>query len=49
MGESGAKTIDVFICKLEKKIGKASDGRDYYETVWAPIQASGAMRVTCRR
>jgi DNA-binding response OmpR family regulator len=49
MGESDAKTIDVFICKLEKKIGKASDGRDYIETVWAPIQALEAIRATCRR
>jgi two-component system cell cycle response regulator CtrA len=26
--------IDVFICKLRKKLASASDGKDYIETVW---------------
>jgi DNA-binding response OmpR family regulator len=28
------KIIDVFICKLRKKLASASDGKDYIETVW---------------
>jgi two-component system cell cycle response regulator CtrA len=34
MDEPDAKIIDVFVCKLRKKIGKASGGLDYIETVW---------------
>jgi two-component system, cell cycle response regulator CtrA len=32
--EPGTKIIDVFICKLRKKLLKASNGKDYIETVW---------------
>ena len=32
--EPEAKIIDVFICKLRKKLARASGGRDYIETVW---------------
>jgi hypothetical protein len=28
------KIIDVFICKLRKKLADASAGRNYIETVW---------------
>jgi DNA-binding response OmpR family regulator len=28
------QVIDVFICKLRKKLGNASHGQDYIETVW---------------
>jgi two-component system cell cycle response regulator CtrA len=28
------KIIDVFICKLRKKLASASDGKGYIETVW---------------
>ena len=28
------KIIDVFICKMRKKLASSSDGRDYVETVW---------------
>ena len=28
------KIIDVFICKLRKKLEKASNGKNYIETVW---------------
>jgi DNA-binding winged helix-turn-helix (wHTH) protein len=28
------KIIDVFICKLRKKLANASAGRNYIETVW---------------
>jgi two-component system cell cycle response regulator CtrA len=34
MSEPDAKIIDVFICKLRKKIAKVSGGLDYIETVW---------------
>ena len=32
--EPELKIIDVFICKLRKKLANASGGRDYIETVW---------------
>ena len=32
--EPEAKIIDVFICKLRKKLACASGGMDYIETVW---------------
>ena len=28
------KIIDVFICKLRKKLANASNGKNYIETVW---------------
>jgi len=28
------KTIDMFICKLRKKLANASGGKDYIETIW---------------
>jgi len=31
--EPGIKIIDVFICKLRKKLARAADGRNYIETV----------------
>jgi two-component system cell cycle response regulator CtrA len=34
MDEPEAKIIDVFICKLRKKLANASGGKDYIETVW---------------
>jgi two-component system, cell cycle response regulator CtrA len=34
MDEPEIKIIDVFICKLRKKLANAADGRDYIETVW---------------
>jgi two-component system cell cycle response regulator CtrA len=34
MDEPEAKIIDVFICKLRKKLQEATDGADYIETVW---------------
>src|SRR6516164_4437871 len=33
MDEPGIKIIDVFMCKLRKKLAKASNGKDYIETV----------------
>jgi two-component system, cell cycle response regulator CtrA len=32
--EPEAKIIDVFICKLKKKLANASGGQDYIETIW---------------
>jgi two-component system cell cycle response regulator CtrA len=32
--EPEQKIIDVFICKLRKKLASASNGKDYFETVW---------------
>jgi two-component system cell cycle response regulator CtrA len=34
MDEPEAKIIDVFICKLRKKLANASMGKNYIETVW---------------
>jgi len=34
MDEPEIKIIDVFICKLRKKLAGASYGKDYIETVW---------------
>lgn len=34
MDEPELKIIDVFICKLRKKIADANDGQHYIETVW---------------
>lgn len=34
MDEPEVKIIDVFICKLRKKIQQAADGDNYIETVW---------------
>jgi two-component system, cell cycle response regulator CtrA len=32
--EPEIKIIDVFICKLRKKLAGASNGKDYIETIW---------------
>ena len=32
--EPELKIIDVFMCKLRKKLAAASGGADYIETVW---------------
>src|SRR5450631_894303 len=34
MDEPVAKIIDVFICKLRKKLANASMGKNYIETIW---------------
>ncbi len=34
MDEPELKIIDVFVCKLRKKIAQATGGRHYIETVW---------------
>jgi hypothetical protein len=32
--EPGQKIIEVFICKLRKKLADASGGKNYIETIW---------------
>jgi two-component system, cell cycle response regulator CtrA len=34
MDEPEVKIIDVFICKLRKKLANASMGKNYIETIW---------------
>ena len=34
MDEPELKIIDVFICKLRKKLANASEGHPFIETVW---------------
>ena len=34
MDEPELKIIDVFICKLRKKLAAATEGEHYIETVW---------------
>jgi two-component system cell cycle response regulator CtrA len=34
MDEPGLKIIDVFVCKLRKKLAQANGGKHYIETVW---------------
>ena len=34
MDEPEGKIIDVFICKLRKKLASASGGNEFIETVW---------------
>jgi two-component system cell cycle response regulator CtrA len=34
MDEPDIKIIDVFICKLRKKLANASGGKDYIKTIW---------------
>src|SRR3954454_5520826 len=34
MDEPEIKIIDVYVCKLRKKLAEASGGKDYIETVW---------------
>jgi two-component system cell cycle response regulator CtrA len=34
MDEPRQKIIDVFICKLRKKLANASNGKDYFDTMW---------------
>src|SRR5215216_3353844 len=53
MDEPDQKIIDVFICKLRKKLVQASGGRDYIETIWGrgyvlrdpePVRATTLLR-----
>ena len=53
MDEPDQKIIDVFICKLRKKLIQASGGKDYIETIWGrgyvlrdpqPVRATSPVR-----
>ena len=53
MDEPDQKIIDVFICKLRKKLMQASGGKDYIETIWGrgyvlrnpePVRATSPVR-----
>ena len=53
MDEPDQKIIDVFICKLRKKLMQASGGKDYIETIWGrgyvlrdpePVRATTLLR-----
>jgi two-component system, cell cycle response regulator CtrA len=35
MEEPEAKIVDVFMCKLRKKLASASGGNEFIETIWA--------------
>ncbi|MCP9482040.1 response regulator transcription factor [Shimia sp. CNT1-13L.2] len=57
MDEPELKIIDVFICKLRKKLSEATGGETYIETVWgrgyvlrdpAPVENTGEERVALR-
>jgi two-component system cell cycle response regulator CtrA len=37
------KIIDVFVCKLRKKLANASGGKDYIETVWGRGYVMGEL------
>jgi len=50
MDEPELKIIDVFVCKLRKKLAQATGGSHYIETVWGrgyvlrdPVVAPGAL------
>jgi two-component system cell cycle response regulator CtrA len=50
MDEPELKIIDVFICKLRKKLAAATHGKHYIETVWGrgyvlrdPSENAGAV------
>ena len=52
MDEPELKIIDVFICKLRKKLANASQGKNYIETVWGrgyvlrePVEGEERMAV----
>jgi two-component system cell cycle response regulator CtrA len=53
MDEPELKIIDVFICKLRKKLAEATGGQNYIETVWGrgyvlrePAVAAGNLAAT---
>jgi two-component system cell cycle response regulator CtrA len=44
MDEPELKIIDVFICKLRKKLAVACNGEHYIETVWAAAMCCAIRR-----
>jgi len=54
--EPELKIIDVFVCRLRKKLAQATDGKHYIETVWgrgyrlcAPAENAGVAPTPDRR
>ena len=47
--EPEAKIIDVFICKLRKKLANASGGQDYIETIWGRLRLPRANEASDRK
>ena len=45
MDEPEGKIIDVFICKLRKKLASASGGDEFIETVWGRVLGDGVLAV----
>ncbi len=55
MDEPEPKIIDVFVCKLRKKLSTAAKGDNYIETVWGrgyvlrdPAPAAGLKKVAAK-
>jgi len=49
MDEPEIKIIDVFMCKVRKKLAEASNGKDYIETVWGGATCCVSRRRLRRR
>jgi two-component system cell cycle response regulator CtrA len=49
MDEPEPRIIDIFICKLRKKLSSASDGRNFIETVWGRAYVSREPSETYER
>ena len=56
MDEPELKIIDVFICKLRKKLTTATEGENYIETVWGrgyvlrdPVPGQDALGIANER
>ena len=48
MDEPEIKIIDVFICKMRKKLANVSLGKNYIETVWGRGTYCGSLRMKKR-
>jgi DNA-binding response OmpR family regulator len=46
MDEPELKIIDVFICKMRKKLANASSDKNYIETVWAAAKCCASRWTT---
>jgi two-component system cell cycle response regulator CtrA len=42
--EPGLRIVDVFMCKLRKKLANASSGKNYIETVWGAAMSCESPR-----
>jgi two-component system cell cycle response regulator CtrA len=48
MDEPELKIIDVFICKLRKKLDAASGGQNFIETVWAAAMCCASRKISAK-